>query len=106
MRLTGRVSVLRYARMRWSGSDTSAAPNISSSGSMMTAPARAAPWRAGLAAAGTSVMFGFVPLAARGLYADGLSTWALLCWRYLLALAIIFAGIRVARLRLSAALRE
>ncbi len=30
-------------------------------------------WRAGLAAAGTSVMFGFVPLRPRGLYADGLS---------------------------------
>jgi hypothetical protein len=70
------------------------------------APARAVPWRAGLAAAGTSVMFGFVPLAARGLYADGLSTWSLLCWRYLLALAIIFAGIRLARLHLGAALRQ
>jgi drug/metabolite transporter (DMT)-like permease len=70
------------------------------------APARAVPWRAGLAAAGTSVMFGFVPLAARGLYADGLSTWSLLCWRYLLALAIIFAGIRIAGLRLGAALRR
>src|SRR5215469_14361719 len=51
-------------------------------------------------------MFGFVPLAARGLYADGLSTWSLLCWRYLLALVIIFAGIRLARLRLGAALRQ
>jgi drug/metabolite transporter (DMT)-like permease len=69
-----------------------------------TALARAVPWRAGLAAAGTSVMFGFVPLAARGLYADGLSTWSLLCWRYLLALVIIFAGIRLTRLRLGAAL--
>ena len=68
--------------------------------------ARAVPWRAGLAAAGTSVMFGFVPLAARGLYADGLSTWSLLCWRYLLALVIIFAGIRLARLRLGAALLQ
>lgn len=44
-------------------------------------------------AAGTSVMFGFVPLAARGLYADGLSTWSFLCWRYLLALGVILAGI-------------
>lgn len=69
-----------------------------------TALARAVPWRAGLAAATTSVMFGFVPLAARGLYADGLSTWSLLCWRYLLALVIIFAGIRLTRLRLGAAL--
>jgi drug/metabolite transporter (DMT)-like permease len=69
-------------------------------------PARAVPWRAGLAAAGTSVMFGFVPLAARGLYADGLSTWSLLCWRYLLALVIIFTGIRLARLRLGPALRQ
>src|SRR5215467_1136612 len=51
-------------------------------------------------------MFGFVPLAARGLYADGLSTWSLLCWRYLLALVIIFAGIRLARLRLGTALRQ
>jgi drug/metabolite transporter (DMT)-like permease len=51
-------------------------------------------------------MFGFVPLAARGLYADGLSTWSLLCWRYLLALIIIFAGIRLAKLRLGAALRQ
>jgi hypothetical protein len=51
-------------------------------------------------------MFGFVPLAARGLYADGLSTWSLLCWRYLLALAIIFAGIRLARLRVGGALRH
>jgi drug/metabolite transporter (DMT)-like permease len=50
-------------------------------------------------------MFGFVPLAARGLYADGLSTWSLLCWRYLLALLVIFAGIRLARLRLGTALR-
>jgi drug/metabolite transporter (DMT)-like permease len=55
---------------------------------------------------GTSVMFGFVPLAARGLYADGLSTWSLLCWRYLLALVIIFAGIRFTRLRLGTALRQ
>ena len=45
-------------------------------------------------------MFGFVPLAARRLYADGLSTWSLLCWRYLLALIIMFAGIRLAGLRL------
>jgi drug/metabolite transporter (DMT)-like permease len=51
-------------------------------------------------------MFGFVPLAARGLYADGLSTWSLLCWRYLLALVIIFAGIRLAGLRLGAALKQ
>jgi drug/metabolite transporter (DMT)-like permease len=58
------------------------------------------------AAAGTSVMFGFVPLAARELYADGLSTWSLLCWRYLLALVIIFAGIRFTRLRLGTALRQ
>lgn len=64
------------------------------------------PWRAGLAAAGTSVMFGFVPLAARGLYADGLTTWSLLCWRYLLALVIIFTGIRLAGLRLGAALQQ
>jgi hypothetical protein len=69
------------------------------------APTRAVPWRAGLVAAGTNVMFGFVPLAARGLYADGVSTWSLLCSRYLLALVIIFAGIRMARLRLVAALR-
>src|SRR6266852_6010010 len=71
-----------------------------------TGAGRAVPWRAGLAAAGTSVMFGFVPLAARGLYADGLSTWSLLCWRYLLALVINLAGIRLTRLRLGAALRQ
>ena len=41
---------------------------------MVTASARAVHVE-GLAAAGTSVMFGFVPLAVRGLYADGLSTW-------------------------------
>jgi drug/metabolite transporter (DMT)-like permease len=70
------------------------------------APARVLPWRAGLAAAGTSVMFGFVPLAARGLYADGLSTWSMLCWRYLLALVIIFSGIRLAGLHLGAAIRQ
>jgi drug/metabolite transporter (DMT)-like permease len=69
-------------------------------------PTRAVPWRAGLVAAGTNIMFGFVPLAARGLYADGVSTWSLLCWRYLLALVIIFAGIRLTRLRLGAALRQ
>ena len=51
-------------------------------------------------------MFGFVPLAARGLYADGLSVWSMLCWRYGLALVIIFAGIRIARLRLGAAFRQ
>jgi drug/metabolite transporter (DMT)-like permease len=79
---------------------------IAAEGNAEAAPTRAVPWRAGLAAAGTSVMFGFVPLAARGLYADGLSTWSLLCWRYLLALVIIFAGIRLARLRLDAALRQ
>jgi drug/metabolite transporter (DMT)-like permease len=78
---------------------------IAAEGNVEAAPAGAVRWRAGLAAAGTSVMFGFVPLAARGLYADGLSTWALLCWRYLLALVIIFAGVRLARLRLGAALR-
>ena len=80
--------------------------SIAAEGSAKTAPARAVPWRAGLAAAGTNVMFGFVPLAARGLYADGLSTWSLLCWRYLLALAIIFAGVRLTRLRLGAAARQ
>jgi drug/metabolite transporter (DMT)-like permease len=63
-----------------------------------TAPAQAVPWRAGL--------FGFVPLAARGLYADGLSPWSLLCWRYLFALVIILAGIHLARLRLRAAMRQ
>ena len=78
---------------------------IAAEGNVEAAPAGAVRWRAGLAAAGTGVMFGFVPLAARGLYADGLSTWALLCWRYLLALVIIFAGVRLARLRLGAALR-
>jgi drug/metabolite transporter (DMT)-like permease len=79
---------------------------IAADGNAEATPVRAVPWRAGLAAAGTSVMFGFVPLAARGLYADGLSTWSLLCWRYLLALVIIFAGIRLAGLSLSAALRQ
>ena len=77
---------------------------IAAEGNAEAAPA--VPWRAGLAAAGTSVMFGFVPLAARGLYADGLSTWSLLCWRYLLALVIILAAIRLARLRLGVALRR
>src|SRR5215472_6420683 len=79
---------------------------IAAEGNAGAAPAREVPWRPGLAAAGTRVMFGFVPLAARGLYADGLSTSALLCWRYLLALVIIFAGIRLAGLRLGGALRE
>jgi hypothetical protein len=45
-------------------------------------------------------------MAARGLYADGLSPWSLLCWRYLLALVIILAGIRLARLCLRAAMRQ
>jgi drug/metabolite transporter (DMT)-like permease len=79
---------------------------IATEGNAKAASVRAVPWPAGLAAAGTSVMFGFVPLAARGLYADGLSTWSLLCWRYLRALVIIFAGIRLARLRLGAAVRQ
>ena len=59
---------------------------IAAEGNAKTAPAQAVPWRTGL--------FGFVPLAAHGLYADGLSTWSLLCWRYLFALVIILAGIR------------
>jgi drug/metabolite transporter (DMT)-like permease len=59
---------------------------------------------AGCAVAGG--LFGFVPLAARGLYADGLSTWSLLCWRSLFALVIILAGMRLARLRLRAAMRQ
>jgi drug/metabolite transporter (DMT)-like permease len=80
--------------------------SIAAESNAKVAPTRAVPWRAGLVAAGTNVMFGFVPLAARGLYADGVSTWSLLCWRYLLALVIIFAGIRLARLRLGAALRQ
>src|ERR1700758_4509439 len=80
--------------------------SIAAEGSANATPPRALAWRAGLTAAGTNVMFGFVPLAARGLYADGLSTWSLLCWRYLLALVIIFAGIRLARLRLGGALRQ
>jgi drug/metabolite transporter (DMT)-like permease len=80
--------------------------SIAAEGSAKAARARAVPWRAGLAAAGTNVMFGFVPLAARGLYADGLSTWSLLCWRYLLALVIIFAGVRLTGLRLGAAARQ
>ena len=71
---------------------------IAAEGNAKTAPAQAVPWRTGL--------FGFVPLAARGLYADGLSPWSLLCWRYLLALVIILAGIRLARLRLRAAMRQ
>jgi drug/metabolite transporter (DMT)-like permease len=80
--------------------------SIAAESNAKVASTRAVPWRAGLAAAGTNVMFGFVPLAARGLYADGLSTWSLLCWRYLLALVIIFTGIRLARLRVGAALRQ
>src|SRR6516165_5849278 len=64
---------------------------IIAEGNAGAAPAPAEPVWAGLAATATSVMFGFVPLAARGLYADGLSTWSLLCWRYLLALVIIVA---------------
>jgi drug/metabolite transporter (DMT)-like permease len=71
---------------------------IAAEGNAKTAPAQAVPWRTGL--------FGFVPLAGRGLYADGLSPWSLLCWRYLLALVIILAGIRLARLRLRAAMRQ
>jgi drug/metabolite transporter (DMT)-like permease len=71
---------------------------IAAEGNAKTAPAQAVPWRTGL--------FGFVPLAARGLYADGLSPWSLLCWRYLLALVIILDGIRLARLRLRAAMRQ
>ena len=55
---------------------------------------------------GRTGLFGFVPLAAHGLYADGLSTWSLLCWRYLFALVIISAGIRLARLYLRAAMRQ
>jgi drug/metabolite transporter (DMT)-like permease len=80
--------------------------SIAAEGSATAAPARVVPWQAALTAAGTNVMFGFVPLAARGLYADGLSTWSLLCWRYVLALVIIFAGIRLTKLRLAAALRQ
>jgi hypothetical protein len=57
---------------------------IGADGDAEAAPVPSVPWPAALAAAGTSVMFGFVPLAARGLYADGLSTWSLLYWRYLL----------------------
>jgi drug/metabolite transporter (DMT)-like permease len=71
---------------------------IAAEGNAKTAPAQAVPWR--------TALFGFVPLAARGLYADGLSPWSLLCWRYLLALVIILAGIRLARLRLRAAMRQ
>ena len=71
---------------------------IAAEGNAKTAPAQAVPWRTGL--------FGFVPLAAHGLYADGLSTWSLLCWRYLFALVIILAGIRLARLHLRAAMRQ
>ena len=71
---------------------------IAAEGNAKTAPAQAVPWRTGL--------FGFVPLAAHGLYADGLSTWSLLCWRYLFALVIILAGIHLARLRLRAAMRQ
>jgi drug/metabolite transporter (DMT)-like permease len=71
---------------------------IAAEGNAKTAPAQAVPWRTGL--------FGFVPLAAHGLYADGLSTWSLLCWRSLFALAIILAGIRLARLHLRAAMRQ
>ena len=80
--------------------------SIAAESNAKVASTRAVPWRAGLVAAGTNAMFGFVPLAARGLYADGLSTWSLLCWRYLLALVIIFTGIRLARLRVGAALRQ
>ena len=71
---------------------------IAAEGNAKTAPAQAVPWRTGL--------FGFVPLAAHGLYADGLSNWSLLCWRYLFALVIISAGIRLARLYLRAAMRQ
>ena len=69
-------------------------------------PARGLPWRAAFVAIGISIMFGFVPLATRGLYADGLSPFSLLFWRYWLALGVILLAARLAGLELRAAARR
>lgn len=58
----------------------------------------AAIWPATLAALSSSVMVGFMPLAARHLYAAGISAPSMLVWRY--SLALVPLGIAIAAMRL------
>lgn len=78
---------------------------IAAEGNAKTASAQAVPWRAGLATAGTSVMFGFMPLAARAL-----CRWFVDLVATVLAVPVCagnnLAGIRLAGLRLRAAMRQ
>jgi drug/metabolite transporter (DMT)-like permease len=63
-------------------------------------------WPAIAAAVAGSVLVGFVPLAARRLYGDGLTPISLLFWRYLVALAAIFGAVALFRLDWRTALRR
>jgi drug/metabolite transporter (DMT)-like permease len=57
-------------------------------------------WPAALAAVSGSAMVGLMPLAARQLYADGLSAPSMLFWRYSLALVALALAARAAGLDL------
>ena len=63
-------------------------------------------WPAVAAAVAGSVIVGFVPLAARRLFADGITPFSLLFWRYLLALAAISGAVSLLRLDWRGALRR
>jgi drug/metabolite transporter (DMT)-like permease len=63
-------------------------------------------WPAVLAAVAGSVLVGFVPLAARRLYAAGITPFSLLFWRYLLALGAIYGAVAMLRLDWRGALRR
>jgi drug/metabolite transporter (DMT)-like permease len=73
------------------------------------ADGRSAPLQSGRAAAAAlagSVMVGFVPLAARHLYAEGMSAFSLLFWRYLIALVVLFLAASAAGLNWRSAARR
>ena len=69
-------------------------------------PAAALPWPAILAAGTGSVTVGFLPLAARRLYADGLTPFSLLFWRYAIAIVAIAVLARLAGLPITRGLRR
>jgi hypothetical protein len=79
---------------------------IAAEGNAEAVQARADPWRAGLAAAGDQCHVRLCAFSGARALCRWSVDWSLLCWRYLLALVIIFAGIRFTRLRLGTALRQ
>lgn len=63
-------------------------------------------WPAVLAAIAGSVMVGFLPIAARRLYAEGMDPFSMLFWRYGIGLVALAGAARIAGLDLRRAGRE